>query len=302
MLSFLPAPILYFLSGFLLIINTAFWSSILILGGVVKFALPFRFIQIPLSKLLDKCMYGWVCGNGLILKLTSNIEWDIQGLDGLDKNSWYLVFCNHISGFDIAAQTYVLRNHIPMLKFFLKRELLFVPFMGLGCWALNMPFMNRTSPQKLKKNPALRGKDLETTRRSCEKFKSLPTSIMNYVEGSRFTEVKRQRQNSPYQHLLKPKSGGIAFALSAMGEQFDKVLNMTLVYPDEEQEVLKTALSGKLKKVVVRIEAMPVPKIDAKEYMDNNQCRVEFQRWLNDIWAKKDEQIEDILQQHSKDK
>ncbi|WP_133405700.1 acyltransferase [Parashewanella tropica] len=298
MLRFLPAPILFFLSGLLLAINTAMWSILIIVGGIVKLLLPIKPIQIALSKLMDKLMWCWVCCNGGILKLTSNIEWDIQGLDNLDKESWYLIICNHVSGFDIAAQTYALRNNIPMLKFFLKKELLYVPLMGLGCWALNMPFMNRTSPAKLKKNPALRGKDFETTKRSCEKFKNLPTSIMNYCEGSRVTPEKQKRQNSPYKHLLRPKAGGAAFAISAMGEQFSHVLNMTLVYPDAEKDVLKTAMSGRLKKVIIRIETLPVPEVDHVKYVSDSEYRVEFQRWLNGIWEKKDNQIEQLLNPH----
>ncbi len=296
MLSFLPAPFLFVISAVLFIINTCFWAVIIIVGGLLKVLLPLKVIRLRLSKLMNACMYAWVQLNGGILKLTSKIDWRIEGLEGLNKNAWYLIFCNHLSGFDIAAQSYVLRNHAPMLKFFLKKELLYVPFMGLGCWALDMPFMNRTSPAKLKKNPKLRGKDLETTRKACQKFKHLPTSIMNYAEGSRFTKEKHQRQNSPFKHLLKPKAGGIAFALSAMGERFSHVLNMTLVYPDNPDNVALDAMCGRLKRVIVKIEALPVPQVDAKRYANDSNYRVEFQSWLNDIWRQKDAQIERLKQ------
>ena len=296
MLSFLPAPILFIISAVLLIINTCLWAIIIIIGGLFKAILPVEAVQLQLGKLMNACMYAWVQMNGGILKLTSKIDWQVEGLEGLSKDSWYLIFCNHLSGFDIAAQSYVLRNHAPMLKFFLKKELLYVPFMGLGCWALDMPFMNRTSPAKLKKTPKLRGKDLETTRKACQKFKHLPTSIMNYAEGSRFTEEKRQRQNSPFNNLLRPKAGGIAFALSAMGEQFSNVLNMTLVYPDNPDNILLDAMCGRLKRVVVRIEALPVPQVDAERYANESEYRVEFQSWLNEIWQQKDAQIEQLKQ------
>lgn len=209
-----------------------------------------------------------------------------------------MLISNHLSGFDIAAQTYLLRNHIPMLKFFLKKELIYVPIMGLGCWALDMPFMDRTSPAKLKKNPKLKGKDLDTTRRACEKFKNMPTSIINYVEGSRFTEDKRQRQDSPYRHLLRPKAGGIAFTLSAMGEQFTNLLDVTVVYPDAPDDVLFGVMNGKVRKIIVRVRALPVPQVDATRYFSESEYRVEFQRWLNQVWAEKDDQIAALLQQH----
>ncbi len=298
MLNFLPGPVLFILSMSLLIINTALWGSLVCLGGLVKMLMPIQSARNAVTGLMNRFMWGWATCNGGILHLITKIEWDVQGIEGLDKNGWYLLVSNHLSGFDIAAQTYLLRNHIPMLKFFLKKELIYVPIMGLGCWALDMPFMDRTSPAKLKKNPKLRGKDLATTRRACEKFKNIPTSIINYVEGSRFTEEKRQRQDSPYQHLLRPKAGGIAFTLSAMGEQFTNLLDVTLVYPDAQGDVLFGVMNGKVNKIVVHVRALPVPEVDADRYFSEAEYRVEFQRWLNQLWAEKDEQIHSLLQKH----
>lgn len=298
MLNFLPGPVLFILSLSLLIINTALWGTLVCLGGVVKMLMPAQSARNAVTGLMNRFMWAWASCNGGILYLIAKIEWDVQGLEGLDKNGWYLLISNHLSGFDIAAQTYLLRNHIPMLKFFLKKELIYVPIMGLGCWALDMPFMDRTSPAKLKKNPKLKGKDLATTRRACEKFKNMPTSIINYVEGSRFTEDKRQRQDSPYRHLLRPKAGGIAFTLSAMGEQFTNLLDVTLVYPDAPDDVLFGVMNGKVHKIVVRVRALPVPQVDATRYFAESEYRVEFQRWLNQIWVEKDEQIDALLLQH----
>ncbi|MGL4222066.1 MAG: acyltransferase [Shewanella sp.] len=298
MLNFLPGPVLFILSLSLLIINTALWGSLVCLGGLVKMLMPVQSARNAVTALMNRFMWGWATCNGGILYLIAKIEWDVEGLESLNQNSWYLLISNHLSGFDIAAQTYLLRNHIPMLKFFLKKELIYVPIMGLGCWALDMPFMDRTSPAKLKKNPKLKGKDLATTRRACEKFKNMPTSIINYVEGSRFTEDKRQRQDSPYRHLLRPKAGGIAFTLSAMGEQFTNLLDVTLVYPDAPDDVLFGVMNGKVRKIIVRVRALPVPQVDASRYFSESEYRVEFQRWLNQVWAEKDDQIAALLQQH----
>ncbi|MFV0596427.1 acyltransferase [Shewanella sp.] len=298
MLNFLPGPVLFILSLSLLIINTALWGTLVCVGGLVKMLMPAQSARNAVTSLMNRFMWAWATCNGGILYLIAKIEWDVQGLESLNKNSWYLLISNHLSGFDIAAQTYLLRNHIPMLKFFLKKELIYVPIMGLGCWALDMPFMDRTSPAKLKKNPKLKGKDLATTRRACEKFKNMPTSIINYVEGSRFTEDKRQRQDSPYRHLLRPKAGGIAFTLSAMGEQFTNLLDVTLVYPDAPDDVLFGVMNGKVRKIVVRVRALPVPQVDATRYFSESEYRVEFQRWLNQVWAEKDEQIDALLLQH----
>lgn len=289
---------LFIISLILLIINTTFWGSLISIGGLIKLLVPFTAGRNAISQLMNHFMWAWATCNGGILYLLADIEWDVEGLENLDKNGWYLIISNHLSGFDIAAQTYILRNHIPMLKFFLKKELLYVPIMGLGCWALDMPFMNRTSPAKLKKNPKLKGKDLETTRRACEKFKIIPTTIINYVEGSRFTLDKHQRQNSPYRHLLRPKAGGIAFALSAMGEQFTHLLNMTVVYPEAQTNTLSAVMHGKVKKVVIRLQTLPVPVVDNTRYFTEADYRVDFQRWLNQLWEEKDQQIHEILSAH----
>jgi len=295
MLNFLPGPVLYIISSLLLVINTTIWAGLISIGGLIKLILPFTAGRNFLTKIMNKFMWAWASCNGGILFLLADIEWDIEGLEELDKNGWYLLISNHLSGFDIAVQTYVLRNHIPMLKFFLKRELMYIPFLGLGCWALDMPFMSRTSPAKLKKNPKLKGKDLESTRRACEKFKTMPTSIINYVEGSRFTEEKRIRQDSPYRYLLRPKAGGIAFTLSAMGEQFTNLLNVTLVYPEAESDPLSEVMHGKINKITVKVEVLPVPEVDNKRYFSEAQYRVEFQRWLNQLWEEKDEQIHQVM-------
>lgn len=299
MLNFLPGPLLYAISSILLVLNTFVWGGLIFIGGLIKLLVPWQSGKLALTGVMNRLMWLWATGNGNILKLVARIEWDVQGLEHLDKNSWYLVISNHLSGLDIAVHSYLLRNHIPMLKYFLKKELLYVPVMGLSCWALDMPFMNRTSPAKLKRNPKLKGKDLASTRRACEKFRYIPTSIMNYVEGTRFTEEKRQRQNSPYRYLLRPKAGGIAFALSAMGEQFTNLLNITVVYPDAPSDILAGAMKGKLSKVVVRIEALPVPEVDADEYFTNSAYRATFQRWLNQLWRDKDEQIHQLLLEHN---
>lgn len=301
MLSFLPGPILMLLSGSLFVLSTFLWGGLISIGGLLKLLTPSIRGRIAITHMMNHFMWCWAYFNGAILNLIAKIEWDVQGLERLDKHGWYLLISNHVSGLDIAAQSYLLRNHIPMLKFFLKKELLYVPILGLGCWALDMPFMNRTSPAKLKKNPRLKGKDLLTTRKACEKFRHVPTSIINYVEGSRFTLDKHQRQASPYRYLLKPKAGGIAFTLSAMGEQFTNVLDMTLVYPDAPEQTLKAMMLGKVSKIVLHVNTLPVPQVDAEQYFSDMQYRVDFQRWLNQLWLEKDALIHTLVLRHSKD-
>ena len=185
-----------------------------------------------------------------------------------------------------------LTGRIPLLKFFLKQELIWVPIMGLAWWALDFPFMRRHSEEYLKKHPEMRGKDLETTRAACEKFAQIPTSVMNFLEGTRFTPGKQQRQQSPFRHLLKPKAGGIALALNAMGDKFDRFLNVTIVYPDAIPTFWEF-LCGKVKRVIVHIEQLPIPQEFIRgDYAQDPQFRANFQLWVQQLWQEKDALID----------
>ena len=62
----------------------------------------------------------------------------------------------------------------------------------------------------VEKYPEKKGKDIEATRKSCERYKDEPITLINFIEGTRFTPEKHAVQRSPYQHLLKPKAGGLA--------------------------------------------------------------------------------------------
>lgn len=230
----------------------------------------------------------------MLLRLNPWLKWDVKGLEGLDKKHWYLLICNHHSWSDIVVLCVLFRKHIPMNKYFLKQQLAWVPFIGLACWALDMPFMRRYSRSYLLRHPERRGKDVETTRRSCEKFRSHPTTIVNFVEGSRFTDEKRLETRSPYTNLLPPKAAGIAMALNVLGSQFDKLLNVTLCYPENDKTPFYDMLSGRLTRIVVRVELVPITPELHGNYVSDKNFKRGFQQWLNALWSDKDNQIEMI--------
>lgn len=158
--------------------------------------------------------------------------------------------------------------------------------------------MKRYSRAYLLKHPEKRGKDIETTRRSCEKFRQRPTTIVNFVEGSRFTEAKKIKSNSPYRNLLAPKAAGIAFTLSALGNQFDKVLNVTLLYPENNQRPFLDMLCGRLTRIVVRIETLPIDETLHGDYFNDKQFKRRFQLWLNTLWQEKDRLLDKLKRQY----
>jgi 1-acyl-sn-glycerol-3-phosphate acyltransferase len=194
-----------------------------------------------------------------------------------------------------------LHSKIPFLKFFLKRELIYVPLLGVAWWALDFPFMKRYSQSFIKKNPHLKGKDVETTKKACEKFKHKPVSIMNFVEGTRFTEQKHATQQSPFEHLLKPKAGGIGFVLSTMGDQLNKVLDVTIYYPKGIPSFVDFLL-GKINTVHVNINIKTVDDTIAGDYINDRTYRVAFQKWINQLWCDKNQLLIDLSKQNQKDR
>jgi 1-acyl-sn-glycerol-3-phosphate acyltransferase len=215
------------------------------------------------------------------------VRWDISGIEDLNPNEWYLVVANHQSWVDILVLQNIFHRKIPFLKFFTKKQILWVPIVGLACWSLDFPIMRRYSEAHLQKRPHLRGKDIEITRKACEKFKTTPVSIMNFLEGTRFTSEKHSKQQSPYANLLKPRAGGIAFVLAAMGEQLHCILDVTIVYPHGTNSFW-AFLCGKVSEIKVRVQSFPIHKEIIGDYSQDMEFRELFQNWLNTFWAEKD--------------
>lgn len=279
----------------LTILLTILCSVPIIIAGLVKLILPIPAIWRSISVFCNFMMYCWCEGLAALLHLNPHLKWEIEGLEKLNKKNWYLLICNHHSWADIVVLCVIFRKHIPMNKYFLKQQLAWVPFIGLACWALDMPFMRRYSHSYLIRHPERRGKDVETTRRSCEKFRTHPTTIVNFVEGSRFTEEKRRQTRSPYKNLLPPKAAGIAMALSVLGAQFDKLLDVTLCYPENNDSPFFDMLSGKLTRIVVRVNLLPVAEELHGDYVSDKNFKRRFQQWLNALWEEKDTLLTSII-------
>ena len=295
MLNFLPSPLLGLIATLLMVLNALFWVPILLLFAFLKLIIPVKKMRLLIDPILLRIAEAWIAGNSGWMRLTQRTSWDVQGIEGLNYRSWYLVNCNHQSWVDILVLQHLFNRRIPLLKFFLKQQLIWVPVMGLAWWALEFPFMRRHSEEFLKKHPEMRGKDQATTRKACEKFALIPTSVMNFLEGTRFTPAKHQRQQSPYKHLLKPKVGGMALALNAMGDKFQAILDVTIVYPDGAPAFWQF-LTGKLKRVIVRVRPLPIPQhLVQGDYAGDPAVREAYQQWVHQTWLDKDAQIDALI-------
>lgn len=298
MLAFLP----HWLRGSLvfssIIVSTVFWVIPIIIFAFIKLLVPVRAVRTLCTRILIEVATIWIGINNRLLQLFNRIEWDVEGIDGLSARDWYLVTCNHQSWADILVVQKILHRKTPMLKFFLKQQLIWVPIIGVAWWALDFPFMKRYTADQIKKNPALKGKDLETTRRACEKFKYTPVAVFNFLEGTRFTPQKHEAQQSPYRYLLKPKAGGAGFVLGAMGEQLHTMLNITIHYPDK-QFGFWDLLSGRIHRVIVRVETLAIPtELRSRDYLQDEAYRLQVQQWVGELWQRKDAQLAELHRQY----
>ncbi len=293
MLNFLPATLKGCLLVSLYFLNTLWCFCCILPLALIKLAVPWGPWRVFWSAVLKWLAERWVGINSLSTRLVNRVTWDVEGLSTLENDRWYLVVSNHQSWTDILVLQTVFHGRIPFLKFFLKKELFWVPLLGLAWWALDFPFMKRYSQSFLQKNPHLAGKDLETTRRACRKFKKMPVSVMNFVEGTRFTPQKHRRQESPHANLLKPKAGGVAFVLGAMGERLDALVNVTIAYPHGKKSFWDF-MCGRVDLIRVRIAKIPVTDALTGDYFGDEAFRDRFQIWLNDLWTEKDRELTDL--------
>lgn len=290
----LPAPVNGIIASILLAVNILSWSLIIFIFALLRF-IPFQPWQKYCQKFLHKIPRYWAEINNSIISLTTDIDWQITGAENLQPNDWYFLICNHQSWIDILVLGYVFNQKIPTLKFFMKKELLWgLPFAGFAASLVGFPIMHRHSKSFIAKHPDQKGQDIEITRKACEKFKNTPTTVITFIEGTRLTKEKQQTQTSPYQYLLRPKAGGIAFALATMGEYFHNILDVTIVYPNAKINFWDF-FCGRIKKVIVNVNLIPITPDLLGDYENNREYRVFFHHWLNDLWQKKDNLIRETM-------
>lgn len=238
----------------------------------------------------------WISINNATFSLMRLTEWDIEVPSGLNVNGCYLVCSNHQTWADVVVLQRAFTRKLPFFRFFLKSSLIWVPFLGVAWWSLDMPFMKRASRETLKRKPGLKGKDLENARIACEKFREIPVSMMTFPEGTRFSAEKRDSSNSPYQNMLKPRIGGIGQVLYALAEPLDAMMDVTILYPgksgDEAAPTFWQFVSGQVPRIVVRARQLEIPaNLLGRNFRTDRAFRGELEDWVNQVWLEKDEFI-----------
>lgn len=296
MLRSLPAPLRGALTSLLLALNTLLWCWPLFVLALLKL-LPFKASRTLSRRLMGRVAELWADGNKAWMDQVQDTRWQVEGLERLQVRGSCLVISNHQSWVDIFVLQYHLNRRLPLLRFFIKRQLIWIPVFGLCCWALDFPFMQRHSRAYLERHPERRGSDLQTARKACARLRGVPVALFNFLEGTRFTEAKQASQQSPYRHLLKPRAGGIALAIGAMGEQLQGLVDVTIHYPDGRPR-FRDLLCGRLQRVTLCVEQRPIPtEFLGRSYDQDDAYRLQFQQWVNRLWEDKDALLERLQQE-----
>jgi len=272
-----------------------FWFAAMLPGVLLKL-LPVTAVQRAASRYCVWIAAQWVGSNHLLYRFIHPMQWDIDVRGRMEPGRSYLLISNHQSWADILVLFDLLHGRTPFARFFMKQQLLLVPIIGLVCWAMDFPFMKRHSREAVAANPALRGQDLETTRRACEIYRSEPVTVVNFLEGTRFTEAKRIASGSPYKHLLKPKAAGLSFTLNAMGEQFAGIIDVTIAYQPSGKGLIWSWLCGEQDQLAMHVDLLPLPaELLHGDYDGDAEFRARFQAWVNGLWQRKDARLERML-------
>lgn len=294
MLTFLPAPLVGAIMVIVLTVHTVIWAALVYVAVLLKLLSPSRSLRDRSSRLAAWFAQRWAMLNTVWVRWFLDVEWEIRIDTPLSREGQYLVCSNHQTWNDIFVLMHAFGARAPFFKFFIKQELIWVPVLGLCWWGLDYPFMKRYSPEQVAKNPALKGTDLATTRKACERYRNQPVLILNFLEGTRFTKAKHERQQSPYTHLLKPKAGGFAFVLSALGDQLSSLLDVTIVYPGGAVGFFDF-MCGRMRKVIVEVKQLQIPKeLFAGNYEADPVFRAKFQEWIAQLWRAKDQRIGEL--------
>jgi 1-acyl-sn-glycerol-3-phosphate acyltransferase len=281
----------------LMLVSGSTFVHVLLLFVVTLFKalLPMRTSRAVCSRVSSAIAENWIAVNSRMMAAFTRTHVRVIGNASLDPAGHYLVLANHQSWVDIPILQQVLNRRIPLPRFFVKSELFWIPLFGQGLWALDFPFMKRYTHEEIVRRPELAGRDIETTRRTCAKFHSIPVAVTNFVEGTRFTPAKHAAQKSPYRHLLRPKSGGVAFVIEAMGEGLQAILDLTLVYPAGRPTIIDL-LANRVPEVLVDVCERPIPReFVGGDYQGDAAFRARFQTWMNALWEEKDANIQRML-------
>ena len=222
------------------------------------------------------------------LKFLHSIEWEYNIAENLDIENWYIAMSNHQSWADIFILLAAGHKKMPLLKFFMKKELQWIPIIYLVHKTIDMPFLNRHSQKQIEANPELKKLDYQNAETAAKRFSRNPSTAFSFAEGTRFTHDKHLAQASPYKNFLTPKIGALAIALKGM-PQVNELIDFTVIYSTDKRSTWDF-LCGEMRQAKVYAKAHEIPEtLKGKNFDQEEEYRREFKNFIEKIWKEKQE-------------
>ena len=280
------------LTFFAILIILSFWLIPLSIANTPRI-IPNHNLKIYLGSISNKMGNTAVANIRTALKILHKLEWDIQIPEDVNTETWYIAMSNHQSWADIFVLLIAGHKKIPLVKFFMKKELQWIPIIYLVHKTIDMPFLNRHSRAQIQANPELKKVDYENAKKAAKRFSRNPATAFSFAEGTRNNPKKHAEQNSPYKNLLAPKIGGIALGLSAV-PKIDYLLDFTIVYKSKKRSFWDFCI-GDLSDVKVFVKRFRIPEsLKRRDYLNDHSYRTEFREWLDSVWVEKDKLIDSV--------
>lgn len=273
--------------GFI-VVNLSLWLCPLMVLVLLKWLIP----AARFRRGVDGAM-AWVyrsavqCDSWVLFGLM-DIRLEVEGMADRYTGDFYLVIANHQSWSDIFILQHLFNRKAPVLKFLVKKELIFMPLVGLICWAYDYPFLHRRSHKSDPNSSGVSKTDRETLNRSLGRFLGSTASIINFAEGTRYSPAKARKQGSPFRHLLKPRAGGLNAIFQMVGTRLDAVVDVTLAY-DAETASFWRFIGGGIRRVKIHAETLVPGEIlhDGEGPQEGSPLGMTAE-WINERWALKD--------------
>lgn len=276
----------------LLIMNIIILGTTFFLFAALKLALPAKKIQIFIYHIGEAIYHLWIDINGYILQNFLGTTWQYEIDARLNNKTWYMLIANHRSGLDILILQIIFNRKIPHLKFFMKDSLQWIPFIGQACYVLDYPIIKRYSHSKARKNSKLLQQSRQDLVDTCKKLQQRPTTVINFLEGTRFSEKKHLK--SPYKYLLPPQAGGTAVVMTELKQQINQVIDVTIYYP--QKTTLFSFLLGKVKNIKVEYDLITIDESWHGQFYIDRQYRAAINDKIKKLWQQKDNVIAKLQQ------
>jgi 1-acyl-sn-glycerol-3-phosphate acyltransferase len=254
-----------------IVVQLSFWCLLLTPITLLRLAIPragrsCHYISVSIYRSAVRANTWW-------LQNVIGVAWNCPSLP-LDRDSSAVVICNHRSWCDVLLAQDILTNQGPIVKFLAKRELAFVPILGLIIFAFNFPLLKRRTKPGVS-DATRRTADQARVTRAALQLLHEPAAILIFVEGTRYTDEKNRASGQDFLALLPPRVGGFAAVVAVLRESEARVIDVTLHFNPHVS--FWQFIGGVHTKILIEAQSYAIAEIPR-----------DITAWLQERWRLKD--------------